>query len=109
MVMLLIVCLSIRIVYISLGYVSENHAFIICYAIILNPCASTSNHWKHIVLYVCRFVEIYSHQTVSFGKVQKPISCCIVDKGSSAEPSKASSSQATPQPMLKHQKLVAAS
>ncbi|CAD6247841.1 unnamed protein product [Miscanthus lutarioriparius] len=56
-----------------------------------------------------RFVEIYSHQTVSFGKVQKPISCCIVDKGSSAEPSKASSSQATPQPMLKHQKLVAAS
>ncbi|KAG0532019.1 hypothetical protein BDA96_04G071800 [Sorghum bicolor] len=56
-----------------------------------------------------RFVEIYSHQTVSFGKVQKPISCCIVDKGSSVKPSKASSSQATPQPMLKHQKLVAAS
>ncbi|PWZ20092.1 hypothetical protein Zm00014a_033644 [Zea mays] len=32
-----------------------------------------------------RFVEIYSHQTVSFGKIQKPISCCIIDKRSSVE------------------------
>lgn len=72
-------------------------------------CTFTRNHWKHIVLYVCRFVEMYSHHTVSFGKVQKPISCCIVEKGSSVEPSKASSSQATTLPMLKQQKLVAAS
>ncbi|WVZ90658.1 hypothetical protein U9M48_036940 [Paspalum notatum var. saurae] len=57
-----------------------------------------------------RFVEIYSGQTVSFGKVQKPISCRIVDANSSEEPSnKASSSQAIPQPRSKHQTLVAAS
>ncbi|KAL6634369.1 hypothetical protein ACP70R_027040 [Stipagrostis hirtigluma subsp. patula] len=57
-----------------------------------------------------RFIEIYSRKHVSFGKVQKPISCCIVDAHSSTEPSnKASSSQEILQPKSKDQNLVAAS
>lgn len=57
-----------------------------------------------------RFVELYSSKTVSFGKVQKPIRCCIVDGDSSIDPSnQASSNQAIFQPGLNPQNLVAAS
>ncbi|KAF8754019.1 hypothetical protein HU200_011544 [Digitaria exilis] len=55
-----------------------------------------------------RFIEIYSRKPVAFGKVQKPISCCIVDGNSSAEPSN-KASRAISQPRLKRQDLVAAS
>ncbi|KAK3156767.1 hypothetical protein QOZ80_2AG0111590 [Eleusine coracana subsp. coracana] len=57
-----------------------------------------------------RFVEIYSRKHVSFGKVEKPISCCVVDAQSSTEPfNKGSSSQEIQQSKSKHQNLVAAS
>ncbi|KAG8058866.1 hypothetical protein GUJ93_ZPchr0002g26536 [Zizania palustris] len=59
-----------------------------------------------------RFVELYSQKTLSFGKIQKPIRCCIVDEPSSADSSKESSSvtsgQSIRQPRLKLQNLVAA-
>ncbi|CAL5022514.1 unnamed protein product [Urochloa decumbens] len=55
-----------------------------------------------------RFVEIYSRKPVAFGKVEKPISCCIVDGNSSAEPSNKASHEIS-QPRLKRQNLVAAS
>ncbi|OEL19994.1 hypothetical protein BAE44_0018987 [Dichanthelium oligosanthes] len=55
-----------------------------------------------------RFVEIYSHKPVAFGKVQKPISCCIVDGNSSVELSN-KASHAISQSRLKHQILVVAS
>ncbi|CAN6237880.1 unnamed protein product [Urochloa humidicola] len=55
-----------------------------------------------------RFVEIYSRKPVAFGKVEKPISCCIVDGNSSAEPSN-KASHAISQPRLKHQNLAVAS
>ncbi|TVU32263.1 hypothetical protein EJB05_23987, partial [Eragrostis curvula] len=56
-----------------------------------------------------RFVEIYSRKNVPFSKVEKPISCCVVDAQSSSEPSnKGSSSQETEQSKSKHQNLVAA-
>ncbi|XP_015625808.1 LOW QUALITY PROTEIN: uncharacterized protein [Oryza sativa Japonica Group] len=32
-----------------------------------------------------RFVELYSQKAVSFGKVQKPIRCCVVDSQSSVD------------------------
>ncbi|CAN6251248.1 unnamed protein product [Urochloa humidicola] len=54
-----------------------------------------------------RFIEIYSRKPVAFGKVEKPISCCIVDGNSSAEPSN-EASHAISQPRLKRQNLVAA-
>ncbi|CAN6272345.1 unnamed protein product [Urochloa humidicola] len=54
-----------------------------------------------------RFVEIYSRKPVAFGKVEKQISCCIVDGNNSAEPSN-KASQAIAQPRLKRQNLVAA-
>jgi len=55
-----------------------------------------------------RFVEIYSRKPVAFGKVEKPISCCIVDGNSSVEPSN-KVSHAISLPRLKRQNLVAAS
>uniref|UniRef100_A0A0D9VFF2 RRM domain-containing protein n=1 Tax=Leersia perrieri TaxID=77586 RepID=A0A0D9VFF2_9ORYZ len=57
-----------------------------------------------------RFVELYSQKAVSFGKVQKPIKCCIVDAQSSIDSeNQPSSSQAIRQPGFKAQNLVAAS
>ncbi|KAL5208575.1 hypothetical protein ABZP36_033010 [Zizania latifolia] len=59
-----------------------------------------------------RFVELYSQKTVSFGKIQKPIRCCIVDGHSPADSSKESSGvtsgQSIRQPSSKLQNLVAA-
>ncbi|XP_044962365.1 uncharacterized protein LOC123413491 [Hordeum vulgare subsp. vulgare] len=52
-----------------------------------------------------RFVELYSRKAVSFGKVEKPIKCCIVEGHASTDPSgPASSSQA---PGSNPQRLVA--
>uniref|UniRef100_A0A453RES8 RRM domain-containing protein n=1 Tax=Aegilops tauschii subsp. strangulata TaxID=200361 RepID=A0A453RES8_AEGTS len=52
-----------------------------------------------------RFVELYSRKAVSFGKVEKPIKCCIVEGHVSTDPSgPASSSQP---PGLNPQRLVA--
>ncbi|KAL6877562.1 hypothetical protein ACP4OV_012777 [Aristida adscensionis] len=56
-----------------------------------------------------RFVEIYSGKNVSFGKVEKPISCCVVDAHSPIEPSNEEpSNQKIHQPKSKHQTLVEA-
>ncbi|XP_015688976.2 uncharacterized protein LOC102710849 [Oryza brachyantha] len=57
-----------------------------------------------------RFVELYSQKDVSFGKVQKPIKCCIVDAHSSVDSeNQPSSGQSIRQPRLKPQSLVEAS
>uniref|UniRef100_A0A0E0G5T1 RRM domain-containing protein n=1 Tax=Oryza nivara TaxID=4536 RepID=A0A0E0G5T1_ORYNI len=56
------------------------------------------------------FVELYSQKAVSFGKVQKPIRCCVVDSQSSVDSqNQPSSGQAIRQPGLMAKNLVAAS
>ncbi|VAI73302.1 unnamed protein product [Triticum turgidum subsp. durum] len=43
-----------------------------------------------------RFVELYSRKAVSFGKVEKPIKCCIVEGHISTDPSGPASSSQPP-------------
>ncbi|KAF7101684.1 hypothetical protein CFC21_102943 [Triticum aestivum] len=43
-----------------------------------------------------RFVELYSRKAVSFGKVEKPIKCCIVEGHVSTDPSGPASSSQPP-------------
>jgi len=45
-----------------------------------------------------RFVELYSSKAVSFGKVEKPIKCCIVEGHISTDPSSQASSSPAPGP-----------
>lgn len=45
-----------------------------------------------------RFVDVYSSKSVLFGKVQKPIKCCIVEGHNSTDPSNQASGGQIPGP-----------
>jgi hypothetical protein len=57
-----------------------------------------SNNSKDALLFVCRFLEVYSSRDVLFGKVLKPIKCCIVEGHSCTDTSNQASGVQVPGP-----------
>lgn len=94
----LLYAFSTRIVYVSLGYVSENHAFIICYAIILNPCVhlllTTENilcfisagSWRYTLIKLCHLARFRS-QSVAVSSINAALLSIQISIQQSGNPS----------------------